>query len=123
MVLNNSEEYVLDLKKTLYGLCQAGLNWFVTLKNHLISIGFKQSVTDPCCFIKGDLTLLCYVDDCFIFCHDNSKIDALIQNLSETFTLSEDGDVAAYLGVDVHKQFIEGEAQFKLSQPHDSVYH
>jgi hypothetical protein len=107
-VPDTNEDYVLELKKTLYGLRQAGLNWFETLKNHLLSIGFKQSIIDPCCFIKDDLILLCYVNDCLIFCHDNSKIDSLIQNLRETFILSNKGDVAAYLGVDVHKQLVDG---------------
>jgi hypothetical protein len=31
-VSDTSEDYVLQLKKTLYGLHQAGLNWFETLK-------------------------------------------------------------------------------------------
>jgi hypothetical protein len=70
-VSDTDEDYVLELKKTLYGLRQAGLNWFDTL----ISVGFRQSIIDPCCFIKDDLILLCYVDN------DNSKIDSLIQNL------------------------------------------
>jgi len=54
----NPKDYVLELKKTLYGLRQAGLNWFDTLCNHLLTMGFTQSVIDPCCYIKGNLILL-----------------------------------------------------------------
>ncbi len=107
-VPNTNEEYILELKKTLFGLHRTGLNWLETLRNHLTSIGFRQSTIDPCCFIKDNLILLCYVDDCLIFCHDNNKIDELIKNLSSTFTLSDEGDVVAYLGVDIHKQTVEG---------------
>jgi hypothetical protein len=117
-VSDTDEDYVLELKKTLYGLRQAGLNWFDTLKDHLISVGFRQSIIDPCCFIKDDLIILCYVDDCLIFCHDSSKIDSLIQNLCANLILSDEGDVAAYLGVDVSRQMIDGCPQFKLSHPH-----
>jgi hypothetical protein len=55
--------YILELKKNCYGLRQAGLNWFDTLRDHLLDLGFTQSVFDPCCSIKGNLILLCYVDD------------------------------------------------------------
>ncbi len=55
--------YVLELKKNLYGLRQAGLNWFDTLCDHLLDLGFTQPVLDPSCYIKGNLILLCYVDD------------------------------------------------------------
>jgi hypothetical protein len=115
---NASEEYVLELKKMLYALKQAGLNWFETLKNHLISLGFKQSTIDPCCYIKGDLILLCYVDDCLIFCYDEQKISKLIATLRKTFNLTDAGDVVAYLGVDVNRTIENGQPQFKLTQPH-----
>ncbi len=36
----DATDYVLELHKTLYGLRQAGLNWFATLRQHLHSIGF-----------------------------------------------------------------------------------
>jgi hypothetical protein len=44
-------DFVLELKKTLYGLHQAGLNWYDTLQQQLLSLGFCQSVLDPCCYL------------------------------------------------------------------------
>ena len=118
----NKDDYVLQLKKTLYGLKQAGLNWFDTLRTHLISIGFKQSTTDPCCFYRGNLILICYVDDCLIFCHDEAKIDKFVNELHSKFTLTDEGDVATYLGIDVKKRQREGgsatEMEYSLTQPH-----
>jgi hypothetical protein len=118
----NKDEYVLQLKKTLYGLKQAGLNWFETLRTHLISIGFCQSTTDPCCFFRGDLILICYVDDCLIFCHDETKIDNFVNELHSKFTLTDEGDVATYLGIDVKKRQRDGgsatEMEYSLTQPH-----
>jgi hypothetical protein len=68
--------------------------------------------------MKGDLILLCYVDDCLIFCQDERKIDHLITNLRKKFILTDEGDIAAYLGVDVNKTTEDGRTQFKLTQPH-----
>ena len=116
------DEYVLQLKKALYGLKQAGLNWFETLRTHLISIGFTQSTTDPCCFFRGDHILICYVDDCLLFCHDEKKIDAFAADLHSKFTLTDEGDVATYLGIDVNKrQRTDGaknDFEYSLTQPH-----
>ena len=116
------DDYVLQLKKTLYGLKQAGLNWFDTLRTHLISIGFSQSTTDPCCFYRGDLILICYVDDCLIFCRDEKKIDAFVAELHSKFTLTDEGDVATYLGIDVKKRQrkdgLANELEYSLTQPH-----
>jgi hypothetical protein len=78
----DSSEFVLELKKTLYGLWQAGLNWFDMLHEHLLSNGFHQSALDPCCCMKGDMILSCYVDDCLIFCPENDKITNVIHELN-----------------------------------------
>jgi hypothetical protein len=68
--------------------------------------------------MKGNLILLCYVDNCLIFCQDERKIDHLIANLCKKFILTDEGDVAAYLSVNVNKTTEDGRTQFKLSQPH-----
>jgi hypothetical protein len=102
----------------LYGLQQAGLNRFAFLWQRLLCIGFCQSVIDHCCYMKDDLVLLYYVDNCLIFCPDDKKIAKLIQELKQTFILEDQGDVATYLGIDVTKFFVDEQPQFKLSQPH-----
>jgi hypothetical protein len=64
----NSEVYVLLISKNLYGLKQAGNNWFDKLCDSLLSRGFCQSSIDACLFIRKDLILIVYVDDCLLFC-------------------------------------------------------
>ena len=46
----NSSDYVLHIKRNMYGLKQAGNNWFGTLKTSLLTRGFTQSAIDPCLF-------------------------------------------------------------------------
>ena len=43
---------VVRLNKSLYGLKQAALVFYEGLKDHLLDFGFKQTVSDPCIFIK-----------------------------------------------------------------------
>ena len=48
----NNKFYVLRLRKSLYGLKQASANWYDMLRKGLEIRGFKESVADPCVFIK-----------------------------------------------------------------------
>ena len=60
----SSNQYVLKLKKSLYGLKQASLNWHNMLKTALLDRGFVESISDLCVYITKDLIVLVYVDDC-----------------------------------------------------------
>ena len=59
-------EYVIELKKSLYGLKQAGLNWYEKLKQGLEKRKSIPSKVDPCVFISERVIVLTYVDDCII---------------------------------------------------------
>ena len=107
-------DWVLKLDKNLYGLKQAGLNWFETLKTALEKRGFRQSLIDPCCFLKDDIIVLVYVDDCLIFCPRSDSIDKLIDSLQQEFTLVDEGDVASYLGAEITK---DKDGSILLRQP------
>ena len=45
------ENPVTRLRKACYGLVDAPLEWFLTVRDFLLTLGFKQCVCDPCCFV------------------------------------------------------------------------
>jgi len=109
----DGEEYVLRLKKSLYGMVQSPRNFFNKLSKSLIARGFKASDIDPCLFIHQDMICLVYVDDCIFFARDESKIEAMINDLKRDFKLESEGEVSSYLGIQVNHL---PEGGFKLCQ-------
>lgn len=100
----NKRHYVLKLNKNLYGLKQASLTWFEMLSKGLVDRGFTASKIDPCVFIRDNCIILVYVDDCIIISPDTKVIDrfvASMQNGHENFKLTDEGDLARFLGVEI----------------------
>ena len=88
-------DHVLHLNKNLYGLQQGGYNFWIKLRDHLLSDGFQQSSSDPCVFLKKGLIVVSYVDDCLIFAPNKKDIDAFIKTLTNAkFQCTDEGDVA-----------------------------
>jgi hypothetical protein len=102
-IKNDNSNYVLRIKKNMYGLRQAGNNWFDALRSSLISFGFRQSCHDPCLFIKNNCLLLVYVDDCLIFAKSDEILDEVLHALEKEFVLTSQGSVGAYLGIDIQR--------------------
>ena len=116
---SNRRSYVLRLNTSLYGLKQAGHNWFEKLRAALISKdrGFKQSQNDQCVFYRHDCVVLTYVDDCIIIGKSMKVVDSVISSLKdgdEKFELTDEGSIDKYLGVlirDINSN------SFEMSQP------
>jgi hypothetical protein len=85
----------------MYGLRQAGNNWFDALQSPLLLLGFHQSSHDPCLFIRKDCLLLVYVVDCLIFAKSDAVFDTVLASLENDFVLTSHGSVGAYLGIDI----------------------
>jgi hypothetical protein len=105
------------LKKSLYGLNQASLNWFKKLKQGLVNQGFTPSKIDPCLYLIENMILLFYIDDCIIISPSQQSINCLItsmQNGPENFKVTNEGDVNKFLGVEITKL---DEHTFELLQP------
>jgi len=114
---SDSRGYVLKLKKSLYGLKQASLNWFEKLKQGLMDRGFCPSAIDPRLYLKANMILLTYVDDCIIFSPSMESINRLVQTMHdgpENFKLTDEGDVNKFLGIEITQ--IDSYS-FELSQP------
>ena len=56
---------------------------------------------DPFVFIREDVIVLVYVDDCLIFLRYKDKINQLINKLKnkDNLEFTDEGDVNKYLGV------------------------
>jgi len=111
----NDRSHYIKLNKNLYGCKQAARNWFKHLTQGLLKEGFKQSTSDPCLFLRKDCILVVYTDDCIIFAQDDTTIDILLRNLSQTFLLEDQGSVQDYLGIRIIKDPLN--KSISMSQP------
>jgi hypothetical protein len=60
-------KWALKLKRNLYGLVQESRNWFLKLSVIYERLGFKQSKSDPCLFLRKDMIIVLYTDDCLLY--------------------------------------------------------
>jgi hypothetical protein len=111
---NIDKDYVLRLTKNMYGLKQAGRNWYQGLHDELLTIGFKQSKVDKCLFICSGCIIVAYVDDCLLFSKDNSILDNVLNHLRTTFKITSEADVGAYLGLDIKRN---SDGFLEITQP------
>ena len=95
------QSHKLKLLQNLYGLKDAGATWYEHLKKGLFARGFTQSKVDPCLFFRKNLILVIYVDDCILMSPDSKEIDAFIADMQKDYTLEDEGDIGAYLGINV----------------------
>jgi hypothetical protein len=98
--------YMLCLNKSLYGLKQAGYNWFAKLSNGLQDRGLVPSSVDPCEFFGKGCIVSIYVDNCIIVADSMNWIEELIQSLhggDKNFVLQDKGLIDKYLGVNIRQ--------------------
>ena len=115
-VQDDGQDYVLKLKKNLFGQKQAGRVWNQHLVNKLIEIGFIQSEIDECLFYKGKSLFVLYTDDSILAGPDPQELDDIIQEMKAVeLNLTVEGDISDFLGVQIDRI---NDNTFNLSQPH-----
>ena len=99
---NNSQ--IVRLKKSIYGLKQAGRCWFNKLRNHLTKHNYVQCPANQCVFKKGtgkDMVIIAiYVDDCLITGFDK-RVKELVQVLASQFEMQHTGQLSWILSMEV----------------------
>ena len=78
--------------------------------------GFIQSEINQCLLIRKDCILVTYVDDCLCFSRNKKVLDSVVALLSQDFVVTDEGEVAKYLGVDVKRS--EDGSSIELRQPY-----
>jgi hypothetical protein len=111
-------EYVCRLRKSLYGLKQAGRVWNKKLHTTLQSMGFARIQSDHSVyvFVRGPLCLILpvFVDDITLACKDASLIDSTVNELATHFKLRDLGHTEYLLGISIERD--RSKRQLSLSQ-------
>lgn len=100
---NGKKAKVCRLKKAIYGLKQAGRQWYEKLNQVLIKMGFISSSADPCIYVlkKGreKVIVAVYVDDILI-AYSQEKLEKFVkQKLAESFEIRDLGKINYCLGI------------------------
>jgi hypothetical protein len=112
---DNSEEYVLRIKKNYYGLKQAGRVWNQHLVSKLQECGFKQSEHDQCLFYRGRSVYVLYTDDSILAGPDLEELEQIkIDMANSGLKLTSEPGVSDFLGVKIDRKGDE----IHLTQPH-----
>ena len=115
--VKGKEMLVCKLNRSLYGLKQSAKCWNEELDSHLKSLGFKQSISDQCIYIKSDgndiLVVAVYVDDIIVGGQCKKHIDEIKYKLSLKFSIKDMGELHHFLGVKI----IQSEDGIWIGQP------
>jgi hypothetical protein len=96
---------VKRLRKSLYGLKQAGRKWYDTLSRALVGLGFSVSQADPGVFLarigKHQLILAVHVDDCIFTGSSSSLVMEYKEKINACYALTDLGPVHWLLGIKI----------------------
>lgn len=100
--LPEAKNLIAKLNKWSYGLPNSGVEWYRTLKNKLVELGFLQSKLDEGIFYdaSSQLIVLVYVDDLMVLCDNVNTIATFKHLISQTFKCKDCGQIKKFLGVD-----------------------
>jgi len=105
---------VCKLRRSLYGLKQAGREWATLFSGFLASWGLVRSTIDVCLYTftsqptssrshGSTLWVLIYVDDALIADDDSSLRDRFVADLSERFPTEDKGELTWILNMGVRR--------------------
>ena len=101
----NGKELYGRLKKSLYGIPQAPLNWNNCLSKYLLEIGFVKHLQDECVFSYssdvGAAVLTIWVDDLLYGCSSNKMRLWLQEKLENKFGMKHFDEPDAFVGVGI----------------------
>lgn len=104
---------VLELRKSLYGLCQSANLWHRKITQFLKKIGFDPITADPSVFInERGLIVALYMDDIVIFGKDEAQIGVVKEKLKGFHKMTDSGLVTKLLGI----RFTWGDGSISLDQ-------
>lgn len=97
-------DMVLKVKRSLYGLKQAGRQWHKKLDEVMRSLGLKPLESDPCVYTAKSgqdlMIIVVYVDDMFLSSNNANWMTKIKRDLAKEFQITDLGEINHCLGMD-----------------------
>jgi hypothetical protein len=106
---------LIRLRKSLYGLKEAGAIWFRFFRKLLLGLGFIPLLTDVCVYYHETINMMLsiHVDDAIVVTDNEVESDRILRELRKSIKVTNEGPVARYLAIRVFR----GEGYVHLCQP------
>jgi hypothetical protein len=113
----NNDDYILEIRRNIYGQKQAGRVWNEYLAEILIKkVGFVQSKVDRCVFYRDKVMYVLYTDDSILAGPDEAEIDRVIEDIKQAgLNITIEGDLQDFLGINIDRK---PDGSIHLTQPH-----
>lgn len=99
---------VRKLHKSIYGLKQASLQWYICLSKALLNDCFLQSDVENTLLVKTTsssfIALLVYIDDILIASNNDAAIKSVQATLARQFKTKELGPTRFFLGLEITRK-------------------
>jgi transposase InsO family protein len=106
-VVAGQEELVCKLRKSLYGLKQAGRAWFEKINTALIDMDFTPLDSDHCVYVRHQedevMYIVLYVDDLLLIGSSLMEVKQLKTALSTRFEMTDLGEAEYVLGLQLSR--------------------
>lgn len=106
-VKTSERNKVCLLKRSLYGLKQAPRAWNIKLNQTLASMGFIQTSSESCVFLKRindkeNILVAVYVDDLICLYHNDMTFDNFKTEIQKYFSCKDLGQIHYCIGLNVY---------------------
>ncbi|ANB11578.1 gag-pol fusion protein [Sugiyamaella lignohabitans] len=103
---------IAKLNKSIYGLKQSARNWYLTLREQILNLGFEYSTHDPNIYIKDDhddiILIVIYVDDILILSKDEGKLKETKDKILSKFEGRSQDGIDQFLGLVINQDLEKG---------------
>jgi len=101
----DAKDYLLLIKRNIYGSKDAGRVWYLYLKEKLEKIGFTASENDECVFFKGRAMYVLYTDDSILAGPDPKELDDILRQIKAIgLEITSEGGLDDFLGVNIERK-------------------
>ena len=118
------EHLVCLLKKSLYGLKQAGRAWYQTYRSAMTELGMTRSEADHACFWQHDgdsLAMVGTIVDDMLVTGTSDLVERFRSGIKTHFTVTDAGEVAWLLGIEVVRDLRAGTVRIAQRSAIDAI--